>query len=283
MAEESEKLPQKDEKREYLSRLIICLLIALTALIFIPWERLGSDTPSEGLLFLGRFHPTILHFPIGFIMAVFILEFCILFFRAKHFEPAAFLLFCLTTLAAISTASLGVLLSLEGGYDSHVLFLHRATGMAVAVSSVWALVIKIRARRTESIRLTAYYRGILLVMVILMVTAGHHGGSLTHGSNYLFHYMPEGLRRVAGKEPRGAKKDKPERSGDAKPIFAGLIMPIVQARCIYCHNDEKQKGDLNLTSYEAMMKGGKSGKVVTAGKPEKSKLYLATTYPIDEA
>ena len=63
-------------------------------------------------------------------------------------------------------------------------------------------------------------------------------------------------------------------AGGAEP--AGFeAMRLLRANCVSCHNDEKQKGGLVLTSREAMMKGGESGAVVVEGKPDESPLIKA--------
>lgn len=40
------------------------------------------------------------------------------------------------------------------------------------------------------------------------------------------------------------------------------IKPILDRRCVPCHGDSYPGGNLRLDSYEALMKGGKHGKVV---------------------
>jgi WD40 repeat protein len=49
-------------------------------------------------------------------------------------------------------------------------------------------------------------------------------------------------------------------------------MRLLKKNCVSCHNDEKKKGDLTLTSREAMLQGGDSGAAVVSGKPEESLL-----------
>jgi WD40 repeat protein len=47
----------------------------------------------------------------------------------------------------------------------------------------------------------------------------------------------------------------------------------VETHCSKCHNPDKKKGDLDLTSYAGVMKGGGSGSVVMSGNPDASKLF----------
>ncbi|HEY0551271.1 MAG TPA: c-type cytochrome domain-containing protein, partial [Verrucomicrobiae bacterium] len=46
-----------------------------------------------------------------------------------------------------------------------------------------------------------------------------------------------------------------------------------EANCAKCHNSDKKKGDLDLTSYSAAIAGGASGKIVVPGDAEASKLW----------
>ena len=70
-------------------------------------------------------------------------------------------------------------------------------------------------------------------------------------------------------------------SADDKVDFAKSIQPIFESRCLECHGSKKQKGDLRLDSKEALLKGGKDGKVVTEGKADDSDLFKRVTLPKD--
>jgi mono/diheme cytochrome c family protein len=52
-------------------------------------------------------------------------------------------------------------------------------------------------------------------------------------------------------------------------------MRFLQANCLGCHNAEKHKGGLELTSRDALLKGGDGGAVILPGKPEQSALFKA--------
>ncbi|CAA9420066.1 MAG: hypothetical protein AVDCRST_MAG64-2822, partial [uncultured Phycisphaerae bacterium] len=59
---------------------------------------------------------------------------------------------------------------------------------------------------------------------------------------------------------------------DAPVSFSKDLRPLLNANCNACHKPEKSKADLDMTTYAALMKGGKGGAVVTPGEPAKSKL-----------
>src|SRR5262249_18514377 len=58
------------------------------------------------------------------------------------------------------------------------------------------------------------------------------------------------------------------------PTYVDDVLPVLRQSCTSCHGDDKQKGGLNLASFGNMQQGGSSGAVVTAGDPDKSRLYL---------
>ncbi|CAN5404493.1 hypothetical protein BH11PLA2_BH11PLA2_27900 [soil metagenome] len=64
----------------------------------------------------------------------------------------------------------------------------------------------------------------------------------------------------------------------AKPTYADDVLPVLRASCLSCHSDDKQKGGLNLATFAATIAGGSSGAVVTAGQPEKSRLYTLSNH-----
>jgi mono/diheme cytochrome c family protein len=61
----------------------------------------------------------------------------------------------------------------------------------------------------------------------------------------------------------------------AKTSFAEDVMPIFVGRCFSCHQPSGQGSEttgLDLSSYEGVMKGSKSGKMVIPGDPNSGNL-----------
>src|ERR1051326_244091 len=50
------------------------------------------------------------------------------------------------------------------------------------------------------------------------------------------------------------------------------VMPIFTASCVGCHNDKNPSNGLTLTSFSALLKGGKGGKEIAPGKSGDSRL-----------
>jgi len=47
----------------------------------------------------------------------------------------------------------------------------------------------------------------------------------------------------------------------------------LQTKCWRCHGEESRKGELDLRTPAGILKGGESGIVIVAGKPDQSLLY----------
>lgn len=64
--------------------------------------------------------------------------------------------------------------------------------------------------------------------------------------------------------------------------FVKQIRPVIADSCYKCHGEKKMKGKLRLDSLEAFEKGGKDGKVIEPGHPDKSDLYRRITLSKDD-
>jgi Leucine-rich repeat (LRR) protein len=60
-----------------------------------------------------------------------------------------------------------------------------------------------------------------------------------------------------------------------------VVQPILKEGCYNCHGPKKQKGKLRFDEKEAIIKGGKNGKTVVAGKPEDSEMIKRLLLPLD--
>jgi hypothetical protein len=70
----------------------------------------------------------------------------------------------------------------------------------------------------------------------------------------------------------GFAQGKDEKKAEAIS-FRTSVFPIIKAKCLPCHaEDNFNPSELNMDSYEAMMKGGKHGELVKAGKSKESLL-----------
>jgi hypothetical protein len=66
--------------------------------------------------------------------------------------------------------------------------------------------------------------------------------------------------------------------GQDKITYQDHVLPLIEANCSKCHNADKKKADLELTSYQGALKGSGSGAVLASGNLDGSKLWKALTH-----
>jgi hypothetical protein len=66
-----------------------------------------------------------------------------------------------------------------------------------------------------------------------------------------------------------------------KVTYEDDVLPIFRDNCLKCHNPDKQKGDLDLSSFSAALKGGGGGVDLNSGDAEGSPLYKSITHADD--
>jgi uncharacterized membrane protein/mono/diheme cytochrome c family protein len=229
--------------------------------------------------FFGRFHPLLVHLPIGILYLAFIFEVLSYFSSYKKLreaiQPA---LFC-GALFAVLAAGSGYLLSLEGGYDDKLLRTHQFTGIATAILSTVHFFLR---RNVVSYfqdkgkrRLVRIF--LFIPLIGMLSLTGHLGGSLTHGEDYLFQFTDEDLE-TAGPSFRF----KSIEEVDSAILYRDIIEPILSSRCYDCHSSKKQKGQLRLDQVQFIEKGGKHGEVIVLGIPDSSLLYSRMMLPLED-
>jgi hypothetical protein len=62
--------------------------------------------------------------------------------------------------------------------------------------------------------------------------------------------------------------------------FIRDVQPVLESRCLECHNPDKVKGGLLMHTADALLKGGDSGSsLVAPGKPDQSELLKRLLLP----
>lgn len=227
------------------------------------------ETPRS-LLFVGRFHMVMLHLPIGALLLAFILELDHLVRRTERFDH--FIGQCLRfgAFTAVVTAIMGLLLSYDPLYDPAELSRHKWTGIYAAAASVVAAWLRHKPWRVAP---AGYWMAILATAGLLGV-AGHEGGSLTRGPDYLTEYLPDWMGSMRGRSAFALA------GGHGNSEFEAKIKPILDAHCASCHGAEKQKGKYRLDDRAVAFAGGESKKAsIVAGDAMKSELVRRLLLP----
>ncbi|MGW9685322.1 c-type cytochrome domain-containing protein [Flagellimonas sp. 2504JD1-5] len=233
-----------------------------------------AEGPSDFLVFLGRMHPLVVHLPIGFLLLAALVE---LVAKKPKFQPLksyTHYIWGLGSISALFAVLFGYFLSLSGDYNENTLFWHKWMGVGVFLFSIVFYLIS-----RKQLKLPSYGRPILLFLIAFAIFfTGHLGGNLTHGSTYLLEYAPNVVRNLAGMPDKAIPRAKVTVL-DSADVYLDLISPILDRRCVSCHNDDKKKGDLDLTSYANLALGGESGEVVVPGDSNTSDLFRRITLP----
>ena len=217
--------------------------------------------------FIGRFHPVLVHLPIGFLLIGLILQW--LSSKEKYLiskEVIKVIILC-GMIAAIISCITGYLLSLSGDYNKNIKDWHMWMGISVAAVSI-AMFGKISYRKYG-----IQYKILSVVLLVLILITGHLGGSLTHGSNYLTEGWANSVDSIT------PKKLIPD-IGEAN-VYLDVVQPILQTKCYSCHGEKKQKSNLRLDAPQWIMKGSKNGPIIN-GKEGESELIKRISLPRED-
>lgn len=229
-------------------------------------------------MFLGRFHPLIVHLPIGFILLAAILHGLAHFFKKRfdNLDTAISIAILCGGFGAVASAIIGYLLAGSGGYNDQTLFWHQWLGILLAVLCFFGWAVKV-----GYIKFVKLSTSITIVLLVVLVSiTGHLGGNLTHGSDYLLVYAPKFVKKMAGVDKIGNKMGIAIPSHpDSIIVYQHLVQPFLMNKCSSCHSDTKAKGELIIGTREGLIKGGENGEVVMPGKSQESSLFLRTTLP----
>lgn len=233
---------------------------------------------SDLLLFFGRFHPVLVHLPIGFLLFACLLELAGLFKRYESLKEAVPFALLMGVISAFVAGATGYMLSEGGGYGEKALEIHQWMGISVIVLSLAAFLLRITLYEQKLYR--RLFRILLVVMAAVVIGTGHFGGSLTHGADYLFRYMPESVRSWIGVEPEIEEEEIALIENlDTAVVYENVIAPIIKTRCQSCHNPDRTEGELLMTSFDQLMAGSENGPVIVEHQPEASELYKRLRLP----
>ncbi|SDL78992.1 Uncharacterized membrane protein [Daejeonella rubra] len=207
--------------------------------------------------FIGRFHPVLVHLPIGVLLVAALFQWLSSKEKYQSLSIAVSIALFWGMISAILSCISGYLLSNSGDYDGDLISNHQWFGIAVANISILAY--GLNRRKKDNIWVTG-------LMVLLIIITGHLGGSITHGSDYLFKAFSNSDSNAI------TTKRIPIPDINEALVYNDVIRPILTAKCYKCHGPDKQKGKLRLDMPDLILKGGKGGLVLVGGKVDESEL-----------
>ena len=116
-----------------MSRSILIATVSTVVLISFLFIPLDGKIDNTFLFFLGRFHPLILHLPIGALIILLFMEIINSTGPQLNLNAACDLLLWFAVISIIPTITLGFLLGSSGSYDDELLNVHKWLGWFTAL------------------------------------------------------------------------------------------------------------------------------------------------------
>lgn len=215
--------------------------------------------------FIGRFHPVLVHLPIGTLLIALLLQ--LFFFNKKYTvtEQVLKIVWVAGALSAIFSCITGYLLFISGEYEEKIASIHLWMGTGVAIIAVYACSL-VFLRRYNIL-----FKIVCILLLLLIIGTGHFGGSLTHGEDYL----------TLGSDNEKSFVIQPIPDIQQANVYTAIVEPILNAKCYSCHGDKKQKGKLRMDNKEYLLKGGEDGEIIIAGDADGSEMIKRLLLPVD--
>lgn len=215
----------------------------------------------------GRLHPALLHFPITLFLLWALMHWLVGKQERESKQVYQFIqqqLLLYASLSAGITAVAGIFLSRESTYSPDEIYWHKWTGAALFFLS--GMLYIAGKMKWKGHRLTEIAP---LLLVALVFATGHFGGEITHGEQYVL-------------SPILSQKKKKEIPFDSLQVYNDLVKPLLEKKCINCHNQQKMKGELSLADTLAILKGGKNGLLFEPGQTASSLLLQRIHLPLED-
>ena len=236
-------------------------------LVLLPFAvPLDGRPHADWLQFLGRFHPLLVHLPIGMLVLLPVLELAGTT-RLPLREAAGFVLPLTLATGAVAFV-FGILLAYGSGVIGVTVTRHMWGAIALLVELMLCAVVR---PTWTSGRLHRIYPSLLALTLLTLTWTAHQGGSLSHGSDYLTRYVPGPLKKLF---PSASAASDAAYVGS---VYARHIHPILDAKCVSCHGASKEQAGLRLDFYDLLMKGGRDGVVIAPRKPDQSLILQRVT------
>ncbi len=209
------------------------------------------------LEFIGRLHPAIVHLPIGIFVLVVLLEFAALHPKRKIWSSAIQPINIIGIIFSLLSLLTGLLLAEEGNNNEDDVNVHKWTAIATTLLFVGYTLGRNKILQHRIIHVTS-----LIILSIGLLSTGHLGGSLTHGSDYLTI------------SPAADQKEVAFTITDINQaaVYKDIVQFTLDKKCVQCHGADKQKGKLRLDDSTWVLTGGKNGQVVNQQEPEQSEM-----------
>jgi hypothetical protein len=215
---------------------------------------------------IGRMHPLFLHFPI----VLLVIYVCWVLIAPKYkLSPTELTqeigkgLLLSAAFTSVATALMGIFLSKEPGYNQESLQWHKWSGISISWLTLLWYCFYTQLNKIKLLPITA------VTSLIVIIFVGHEGANITHGENFL-------LAPITPEQ----KQKKP--TFDEAFVFTDMVKPILDAKCMSCHNSKKAKGELIMETQQALLKGGRDGQLWDTTKADLGLLFQRIHLPLEQ-
>jgi len=208
---------------------------------------------------IGRFHPVLVHLPIGIFVLVIVMDGLTRFDKFAYLSGSIRLILGIGILSAILSLVTGYTLSLEGINNQDLVDNHQWT--AIGTTALFTAYFFLRQKLMAK-RLAHTYS--LLLLLVLLAWTGHQGGSLTHGEGFLTKGTLDAKTITAA--PLDIKDI------NQALVYKDLVQYTLNQKCVQCHGSKKQKGKLRLDDLSWIKAGGKNGNLINTTDPSDGEL-----------
>ena len=264
-------LPQNNLKWDFLlNKKFILPIFLVTTYLAIFLVPISVAAENHLLVFFGRFHPLVLHFPIVLILITtgFIL---MGFFNPSFNKPVIIRsLLWASVFFSYITILAGYLLYIAEGY-SGVMVKNHLNGALITGISISICLIIYESILQRNLKEGFGFYLILGIANLSLAYTSHLGGSLTHGDDFL-------SAPLAALIP--AKKI--DKAPEDMLLYEDMVATIFETKCVSCHNENKSKGNLILNSYKEIFEAGKSEKyAIIPSDTANSEVLARVLLPLD--
>jgi uncharacterized membrane protein len=149
----------------------------------------SSDAGGNFLLkIFGRLHPAIVHVPIGWLMLLLLCDLAVLLGKREELRPASLYIHILTLLSFFPALFSGFINAGNNSTEADFLHLmgeHRNLIIAMALLTTIAFAIRCKAKNQLTGKAGYLYLGLIILATLLIGAAGHIGGKMVYGPDYL--------------------------------------------------------------------------------------------------
>jgi len=208
---------------------------------------------------IGRFHPVLVHLPIGIFVLVILMDGLTRFDKFSYLSASIRLILGIGIVSALFSLVTGYTLSLEGSNNQDLVDNHQwtAIGTTALFSAYYFLRNKLMAKRLA-------HTYTLILLLVMLAWTGHQGGSLTHGEGFL----TEGILD----NPTITEAKLNINDINQAVVYKDLVQYTLNQKCVQCHGAEKQKGKLRLDDLNWIKAGGKNGNLINTSNPAEGEL-----------